>query len=143
MRFVEGRPLSSLTTRFLSWCAEKLQVAGKEVLLLICATKKHLRADLIESLVWEGVSRILAELKRLRRGLQKMLAREQEVSAVDHEEEVLIWQEKLTEVGRKRANFQELAAEGFMTKEELRSKLDILELACKAADRDSGSSANA
>jgi hypothetical protein len=35
LRFVDGRPLSSITTRFLSWCAEKLQAAGKEVLLLI------------------------------------------------------------------------------------------------------------
>jgi hypothetical protein len=35
---------------------------------------------------------------------------------------------------RKRANFQELAAEGLMTKVELRSKLDTLALARKAAE---------
>jgi site-specific DNA recombinase len=100
----------------------------------ICAMKKHLRADLIEPLVWEGVSEILAEPERLKRGLQKMLAREKEVSAVDHEGEMHIWQEKLSEVRRKRTNFQELAAEGLMTKEELRSKLDTLELAREAAE---------
>jgi hypothetical protein len=35
IRFVDGRPVSSITTQFLSWCAEKLEAAGKKVLLLI------------------------------------------------------------------------------------------------------------
>lgn len=35
LRFVDGRPASSVTTRFLSWCAEKLEEIGKKVLLLI------------------------------------------------------------------------------------------------------------
>ena len=33
--FVDGRPVSSITTQFLSWCCEKLEAAGKRVLLLI------------------------------------------------------------------------------------------------------------
>ena len=45
-------------------------------------------------------------------------------------------QEKLSEIGRKRANFQDLAAEGLMTKEELRSKLHNLELARETAERE-------
>ena len=35
LRFVDGRPVSSITTRFLSWCCEKLQAVGKKVLVLI------------------------------------------------------------------------------------------------------------
>jgi hypothetical protein len=35
LRFVDGRPVSSITTRFLSWCCEKLQALGKEVMVLI------------------------------------------------------------------------------------------------------------
>ena len=35
IRFVDGRPVSSITTRFLSWCAERLEEIGKKVLLLI------------------------------------------------------------------------------------------------------------
>ena len=35
IRFVDGRPASSVTTRFLSWCSEELQAAGKKFLLLI------------------------------------------------------------------------------------------------------------
>ena len=35
LRFVDGRPVSSITTRFLSWCCQKLEAAGKKVLVLI------------------------------------------------------------------------------------------------------------
>jgi hypothetical protein len=35
LRFVDGRPVSSVTTRFLSWCCKKLQAAGKKVVVLI------------------------------------------------------------------------------------------------------------
>ena len=35
LRFVDGRPVSGITTRFLSWCAEGLEAVGKKVLLLI------------------------------------------------------------------------------------------------------------
>jgi hypothetical protein len=29
LRFVDGRPVSGVTTRFLSWCSEKLEAVGK------------------------------------------------------------------------------------------------------------------
>lgn len=35
IRFVDGRPVSSITTQFLSWWCEGLEALGKEVLLLI------------------------------------------------------------------------------------------------------------
>ena len=35
LRFVDGRPVSAITTRFLSWCSEKLVAAGKGVLVLV------------------------------------------------------------------------------------------------------------
>ncbi len=35
LRFVDGRPVSGITTRFLEWCTEKLEAVGKKVLLLI------------------------------------------------------------------------------------------------------------
>jgi transposase len=35
LRFVDGRPVSAITTQFLSWCCHRLQAAGKEALLLI------------------------------------------------------------------------------------------------------------
>ena len=35
LRFVDGRPVSGITTRFLSWCSERLAARGKRVLLLV------------------------------------------------------------------------------------------------------------
>ena len=35
LRFVDGRPVSGITTRFLSWCSEKLLSVGKRVLVLV------------------------------------------------------------------------------------------------------------
>ena len=35
LRFVDGRPVSSITTQFLRWCCEKLEAAGKKVVVLI------------------------------------------------------------------------------------------------------------
>jgi hypothetical protein len=35
LRFVDGRPVSSITTQFLEWSLEKLESAGKKMLLLI------------------------------------------------------------------------------------------------------------
>lgn len=35
LRFVDGRPVSGITTRFLSWSCEKLEAVGKKVLVLI------------------------------------------------------------------------------------------------------------
>jgi hypothetical protein len=35
LRFVDGRPVSAITTQFLSWCCEKLERRGKKALLLI------------------------------------------------------------------------------------------------------------
>jgi transposase len=35
LRFVDGRPVSAITTRFLSWCCHRLEERGKKALLLI------------------------------------------------------------------------------------------------------------
>jgi hypothetical protein len=35
LRFVDGRPVSGITIRFLRWCTEQLEAIGKKVLLLV------------------------------------------------------------------------------------------------------------
>ncbi len=35
LRFVDGRPVSAVTTAYLAWCCDRLQAAGKEALLLV------------------------------------------------------------------------------------------------------------
>jgi len=38
LRFVDGRPISAITTPFLAWCCECLEAAGKSALLLVWDT---------------------------------------------------------------------------------------------------------
>ena len=40
LRFVDGRPISSITTQFLEWSLQKLEEIGKKVLLLISGTTR-------------------------------------------------------------------------------------------------------
>jgi len=35
LRFVDGRPVSAITTQFLEWCADRLAAQGKRALLLV------------------------------------------------------------------------------------------------------------
>ena len=35
LRFVDGRPVSGITTQFLSWCVERLEEIGKNVVVLM------------------------------------------------------------------------------------------------------------
>jgi hypothetical protein len=35
LRFVDGRPVSAISTQFLEWCCEKLEQRGKKALLLV------------------------------------------------------------------------------------------------------------
>jgi transposase len=35
LRFVDGRPVSAITSRFLSWCSEELVAVGKKVMVLV------------------------------------------------------------------------------------------------------------
>lgn len=35
LRFVDGRPISAITTQFLTWCCEQLAAQGMTALLLI------------------------------------------------------------------------------------------------------------
>jgi flagellar motility protein MotE (MotC chaperone) len=56
-----------------------------------------------------------------------MIELEREGMRGDPEQETRVWLEKLSEVDRKRSRFQDQAAEGLMTLDELRAKLADLE----------------
>jgi hypothetical protein len=81
----------------------------------------------VEPLVWSFVSELLTQPERLRRGLEEMIARERESLCGDPEQEARMWHEKLAEAERKRSGFQDMAAEGLITLDELRAKLAGLE----------------
>jgi len=49
LRFVDGRPVSSITTRFLCWCSGKLEAVGKKVWVLVWDNASwHISAELRE-----------------------------------------------------------------------------------------------
>ncbi len=74
--------------------------------------------------------------EQLRDDLQRMVEHEREGLYGDPEQEANMWTEKLAEVDRMRSGYQDLAAKGLMTFEELEGKLQGLEETRKTAERD-------
>ena len=90
-----------------------------------------IRVDDVEPVVWEFVRGMLLDPERIRTGMKRMIAEERETASGSPEKEARMWSEKLAEAGRKRARYQEMAAEGLITFEELRERLAALEDTCE------------
>jgi hypothetical protein len=89
----------------------------------------------VEPVVWGFVSRLLGDPELLRRGLEEMIALERGNTKGDPERETEAWAEKLAESDRKRSRYQEMAAEGLITFDELRAKLAGIREARETAQR--------
>jgi predicted nucleic acid-binding Zn-ribbon protein len=76
--------------------------------------------------VWEAVKAVLLDPERLERGLDAFLEAEKEKAGGDSEKEARAFTNRIAEVDRKRAAYQDLMADGLMEREELRAKLDTL-----------------
>ena len=92
-----------------------------------CPQGKTFRAEELEGQVWEEVCSVLKNPEHLRADLEAMIEQERNGLRGDPEREVEAWLDKLSEVDSKRSRFQEMAAEGLITFEELGAKLDELE----------------
>ena len=101
-----------------------------------CNHRKNHRADKLEPAVWDLVSDLLKDRERLREGLERMIAEEREGVRGDPERKAGAWLGKLAEADRKRSGFQDLAAEGLITFDELRAKLADLEETRELARRE-------
>jgi chromosome segregation ATPase len=86
--------------------------------------------------VWQFVSALLTEPERLRAGLEEMITRERKGLRGDPDQEAKVWANKLVEVDRKRARFQDMAAEGLIEFDELRARLASLEETRETARRE-------
>jgi hypothetical protein len=104
-----------------------------------CPQSINVRADEIESVVCDLVSGLLMEPERLAKGVDEMIDREREELRGDPDQQSKAWAEKLAEVGTKRAKFQDMAAEGLITFDELREKLAELDETRKVAEQESDS----
>ena len=79
---------------------------------------------------WDGdlnSHQAFKEPERLRAGLEEAIEGERNGLRGDPERETKAWLEQLAEADRKRSAFQDMAAEGLITFDELRAKLATLE----------------
>ena len=99
-----------------------------------CPNARTLRAEAAEAAVWELVSGLLGDPGWIRARLEAMLGRERRAGGGDPDREAGFWAERIAGCARMRAGYQELAARGLMTPEELGARLDELEGARAAAE---------
>jgi site-specific DNA recombinase len=93
-----------------------------------CVAKvRRVRADALEPRIWGFVSGMILEPGRLRRGLETLIEEEERASRGDPDREAKLWHDKLIEAERMRSGYQDLAARGLLTYEELGEKLAVLE----------------
>jgi site-specific DNA recombinase len=101
-----------------------------------CPALKHHKAEEVKALVWRAVSGILKDPKRLRAGLDYMIEQERRSVHGDPTVETERWLEETSEALRKRTRYQEMAAEGLIDFEELRTRLAALEDTRKTAEQE-------
>jgi site-specific DNA recombinase len=101
-----------------------------------CSNNKCIRSDRAHAAVWSLISELLSEPDRLREGLEAMIEGERKGIRGDPERESKAWLQKLAEVDRKRDGYLELAVEGFLGRDELRTKLAALEETRETAERE-------
>lgn len=73
------------------------------------------------------MSGLMSDPDQLRRDLERMIELERGAVRGDPRRETKAWLEQLAEADRKRSGFQDMAAEGLTTFDELRAKLAALE----------------
>ena len=101
-----------------------------------CSNNRCIRSDRAHAAVWGLVSELLTEPERLREGLEAMIEEERKGVRGDPERESKSWLQRLAEVDRKRDGYLELAAEGFLDRDELRGKLAALDETRETAERE-------
>jgi site-specific DNA recombinase len=101
-----------------------------------CPARTHHKAEEVEARVWSVVSGILKDPERLRAGLDHMIEQERRGAHGDPATETKRWLEEISEASRKRARYQEMAAEGLIDFEELRAQLAALDDTRKTAEQE-------
>jgi site-specific DNA recombinase len=92
-----------------------------------CTHRKNHRAPDFEGRIWDLISGLLKDPERLRAGLDEMIEAERAGMRGDPEAEALAWLDKIAALDSKRSRYQDMAAEGHITFDELGAKLQELE----------------
>ncbi len=101
-----------------------------------CPQKKTLRAEPLEDGVWRSIFGLLADPEKLRIGLEALIAQEQRGIHGDPDKQIRALADILENVAHKRRRYQNMAAEGLISFEELRSRLTELDKTCKTAEQE-------
>ena len=94
---------------------------------------KGFNANKLEPPVWQFVSTLLQDPSKARAGLEVMIEQERNRTRGDAEREEKAWLDRLAEADQMRRGFQEQAAKGLMTLDELANRLEEIEEARKTA----------
>jgi hypothetical protein len=104
-------------------------------------SKSHPAGD-VEVAIWRVVSDLLKDPRRLRVGLEEMIELERQQLRRNPDAEIRMWLSRIAEADNMRGGYQELAAKGLMTFEELGEKLAQLEDDKRTAERELASLRN-
>ena len=118
--------------RYFYYRCGKRWIEGREA----CQNNKSYSASKTEADVWAKLRAYMTDRESLRRDLERMIALEREEMRSDPEREAKVWLEKLAEADKLRAGYQEQAARGLMTLDELAVRLKDLEDARSTAQRE-------
>ena len=100
-------------------------------------SRRSHKAKAIEALVWDFVSGLLKDPTRLKDGLEKRIEEERAKSIHgDADREVKTRLRQLEQIEAKRSRFQDMAAEGLVSFEELRVKLHSLDKSRMVAEEE-------
>jgi site-specific DNA recombinase len=108
--------------RYSYYVCSRVMRHGKEA-----CSQRGLRAEVVETQVWEFVSGLLKDAERLHAGLDAMIEQERNGIRGDPEGEAKAWLDELADAERMRAGYQKLAAKGLMTLDELGERLEQLD----------------
>ena len=101
-----------------------------------CQNSRMRRIEELEPRVWDVVSGLLKDPEQLRADLNRMIELERRSMRGNPDREQETWLDKLTEVDRKRARYQEMAADDLITFDELRARLTELDDTRSIAERE-------
>ncbi len=101
-----------------------------------CPQKKTLRAEPLEDSVWQSVSKLLTNPERLRVGLGELIAQEQSTIHGDPLKQTEALANMLENLAGKRRRYQDMAAEGLIGFDELRSRLVELDDVRKTTEQE-------
>ena len=101
-----------------------------------CPQKKALRTEPLENDVWRSVFNLLTDPERLRVGLEELIAREKGAIHRDPLKQTEALANMLENVAGKRRRYQDMADEGLIGFDELRSRLAELDDVRKTTERE-------